>query len=171
MKLTLKWLGLAVLIGLVVFVFYVRGSGGIQGRKAPQFSLPSKTGFVSLKDYENKKWVLLNFWATWCGPCREEMPSLVRLKNKFQEEPIEILAVSVDEDGWKSIDQFAKEVPFNFPVLSDKENRVISEFGTSFLPETFLINPQGVVIEKFSGSITWDDPSMMADLKSHLSQL
>ncbi len=122
---------------------------------APDFVLPegeSNTGvqLASLKG----KWVLVNFWATWCPPCRDEMPSMEMLNRRFKDRDFEMLAITVDED-WGEVNRFFGETAPSFKVLWDKQKVTARRYGTSKFPETYLIAPDGRVAAKFVGPRDW----------------
>ncbi|MEW6739417.1 MAG: peroxiredoxin family protein [Nitrospirota bacterium] len=127
---------------------------------APDFTLNDINGKkVNLSEFRGKA-VLLNFWATWCGPCRAEMPSLNNLYNEYKDKGLVVLAVSVDASE-KPVKSFARELKLTFPVLMDKDKAVsFDEYAVLGLPTTFLIDRNGVVIEKIMGEREWDSPQM-----------
>lgn len=127
---------------------------------APDFALNDITGKkVNLSEFRGKV-VLLNFWATWCGPCKAEMPSLNNLYNEYKDKGFVVLAVSVDTSE-KPVKSFAREHKLAFPVLLDKDKAVsFDEYAVLGLPTTFLIDKTGIVIEKIIGEREWDSPQM-----------
>ena len=127
----------------------------------PPLELKDHTGkVVKLSDYAGKT-VLLNFWATWCPPCRDEMPSMEQLAAAMKSEPsFVMLAASVD-DGWAPIDEFFKGQPApGFTVLHDENARGATAFGTSKFPETYIIGPDGRLKAKFVGPRDWSDKAL-----------
>lgn len=129
---------------------------------APDFALPDLQGRVHrLSDYRGKV-VFLNLWATWCPPCRMEMPSIERLYRRFAPEGLVVLAVSVDESGAKAVAPFVRELGITFPVLLDPEGRLGSRLGITGYPETFVIDRGGNVVRHFIGPAEWDEPPMAA---------
>lgn len=123
--------------------------------EAPDFVLPegdSNTGtqLASLRG----KWVLVNFWATWCPPCRDEMPSMEMLNRRFQDRNFAMLAVSVDEN-WGDVARFFGDTPPTFKVLWDRQKVTARRYGTSKFPETYLIAPDGRVAAKYVGPRDW----------------
>lgn len=124
---------------------------------APGLKLPSGDGApeVDLAAMRGK-WVLLNFWATWCAPCRDEMPSMEMLNRRFErdQKPIELVAVSVDDD-WRQVNRFFGATQPTFTVLWDREKMASSSYGTRKFPETYLIDPEGRIAAKFIGPRDW----------------
>jgi len=118
---------------------------------APDFSLQSLDGkTVHLSDFRGKA-VLLNFWATWCGPCKIEMPWFVELQKEYAPEGFQIVGVAMDDASPKEIADFAKEMGVNYPVLIGKESVGDAYGGVQFLPESFYIDRNGKVIDKAFG--------------------
>jgi peroxiredoxin len=125
---------------------------------APDFSFPGLDGkMVRLSDYKGKV-VLLNIWATWCPPCVDEMPSMEKLYRKFKEQDFEILAVSIDESGPKAVAPFMKNNRLTFPALIDSDGTIKSVYKITAIPESFIIDKQGVVVRKIVGPLDWADP-------------
>ena len=110
---------------------------------------------ISLADY-NGKYILLNFWATWCGPCKIEMPSMEFLYTKFKSRNFEVLAVSNDIFGAKVVKPFVDAHNMTFTVPLDQDLKVSSRYGVISLPTTFLIDPKGMVIGVINGAQEWD---------------
>ncbi len=164
----LKTLFLILLVFLILCYFYIRQEkqGLKPGVRAPAFSLASRQGAVTLKDYSGQV-VLINFWATWCPPCVSEMPSLERLNQRMGGKNFKILAVSLDEGGWPAVDRFTKKIPLSMTILLDARGDVASEYGTSFLPESYLIDSQGVIVQKYSGSRDWMDPQIISEIEAY----
>jgi len=133
---------------------------------APAFSLPDRDGKpVDLSAYRGKV-VLLNFWATWCPPCREEEPSLRKLATAMDAGNFQLVAVSVDEGGWPEVDKFFSGNPPPYPVALDQAGRTSQTYGANQLPQTYLIDPSGNLRFKFSGPRNWMDPSVFTLLAS-----
>jgi len=132
---------------------------------AAPFQLTDQGGGThSLSDYRGKV-VFLNFWATWCAPCREEMPDLERLARALgKEKDFAMVAVSVDDD-WRPVREFfgGKEPPFT--VVRDEGAKVSQAYGTTQYPESYVIDREGRVIAKFVGPREWSDPAVVSYLK------
>jgi len=123
--------------------------------EAEDFTLKTlKGGTVSLKDYRGRL-IFLNFWATWCGPCRAEMPSMQRLWEEFKEEDFVILAINIQEES-KLVSSFMNERGLSFPVLLDEKGKVARSYGIRGIPTTFFLNPEGEIIGKAVGARDWD---------------
>lgn len=140
------------------------------GSRAPDFTYPDLDGTpVSLSDLRGKV-VLVNLWATWCPPCREEMPSMERLYRAMEGRPFEILAVSVDaQEGGVDVAgreggnlrAFAEELELTFPILHDPSMRIQSLYQATGFPESFVVGKDGVIYRKVFGSLEWDTPVMV----------
>ena len=125
------------------------------GEPAPNFQLRDMNGqLVALSDLRGKV-VLLNFWATWCGPCRVEMPAMEQLYRTFSRNDFEILAVSTDAQGVAVTRPFQQENHLTFPILHDADYRVGLAYGARTLPMTFMVDRQGVVRHQIFGARDW----------------
>ena len=125
------------------------------------FTLPLLNGeTVSLSDYKGKV-VILNFWATWCPPCRAEMPSMETLYQRFKAQGLEILAVDIGEDN-ATVQRFINNNRYTFPVLMDTNKRVSTLYGIEAIPTSYIIDREGKIIAKITGSIHWDTPRIIA---------
>ncbi len=128
------------------------------GEEAPNFQLRDLDGnMISLSQLRGKV-VLLNFWATWCGPCRIEMPAMERLYRSYSRKDFEILAVSTDPQGAAVTRPFQQEMGFTFPILHDAEYRIGLMYGARSLPMTFMVDRQGIVRQKVPGARDWGGP-------------
>lgn len=131
----------------------------LEGRQAPDFNLLDLQGKpVSLADYRGKV-IFLNFWATWCEPCKEEMPSMQRLYTKMQGRPFEILAISLDLEPLKAVPAFLEKTKFDvrFPIIQDTEQLASKTlYKTTGVPESFIIGADGKVLKHIIGSYEWD---------------
>ncbi len=123
--------------------------------EAPSFTLNNlDSGVVSLADYKGKV-VLIHFWATWCAPCREEMPELVSIWNKNKARGLVILAVSADRGSVDLVRKFRDEYQMTFPVLLDPEGAVRKEYEVEALPVTYLVGRDGKISGRVIGSTKW----------------
>jgi len=130
------------------------------GDQAPDFTLSDLGGRpVSLSDYRGKV-VLLNFWGTFCGPCRTEMPSLNNLYREMKDRGFVVLAVSLDRSE-QTVRTFIEAERSSFPVLLDREKQVYyGKYATFALPLTYLIDKKGTIVEKYFGRQEWDSRDM-----------
>ncbi|PYX50113.1 MAG: alkyl hydroperoxide reductase [Acidobacteria bacterium] len=118
---------------------------------APDFTLESLEGKnLRLSDLRGKA-VLLNFWATWCGPCKIETPWLVELQNKYGSQGLQVIGVAMDDSGKEDIAKFAKDMGVNYPVLLGKEAVGDAYGGVPALPESFFIGRDGKIVDKIIG--------------------
>ncbi len=126
-------------------------AGDVRGMPAPNFELATLDGkVVKLSDYRGKA-VLLNFWATWCSPCKVEMPWFVDLQNKYGNDGLVILGVAMDDSDTPAIAKFANKMGVNYPVLLGT-NEVSEEYGNvEFLPTSFYIDREGKIVGKGTG--------------------
>ena len=134
------------------------GTAPFSERKiAPDFALIDAYGSqVSLSDYRGKV-VLLNFWATWCGPCQNEIPWFVEFQTSYQSRGFTILGVSMDDDGWQVIKPFARQKGVNYPVLLGNEKVADLYGGVDALPSTFLIDRTGRIAFAHMGLVNRHD--------------
>ena len=157
---------LAVIAVAVLFLLkqnnpYLKYSPLTAGRPAPDFTLPGLDGKrLSLADHKGHV-VLVNIWATWCPPCIDEMPSMETLYKEFKGENFEILAVSIDALGAKAVAPFMKKYNLSFPALLDPEGTIKSLYQTTGVPESFIIDQQGIVVEKIIGPRNWAAPEVV----------
>lgn len=127
------------------------------GNKAPDFDLKTIDGeTMRLSDLKGNV-VFINLWATWCPPCRAEMPEMVRYYNEHSSEKIEILAVNLtDSDSEKEVKQFADDYKINFPILLDTEGKVGDLYKTVSIPTTFIVDKKGIIREKHIGPMSYE---------------
>jgi peroxiredoxin len=131
-----------------------------RAQSAKPFEVPiPEGGKLALADFRGRV-VLLNFWATWCGPCKEEMPAMERLYQKFRQQGLVVLAVSNDSEGsTRSVARFVKESGFTFPVGLDPGLRVASLYGVRVLPASLIIDRKGSITHIALGPREWDRPA------------
>jgi cytochrome c biogenesis protein CcmG, thiol:disulfide interchange protein DsbE len=131
------------------------------GSAAPDFTIPDGARSISLNQFRGKP-VVLNFWATWCPPCIQEMPSLVQLQKQLGDK-VTILAVSEDDDD-NAYKQFVKD--HNIDLLTVRDTKRNNElYGTFKFPETFVIDKDGKIVRKFIGAADWTSPEIVDYLK------
>ena len=129
------------------------------GGAAPDFSLPvlGSEASLSLGSLRGRV-VLLNFWATWCKPCEDEMPAMESLYRELGSQDFELIAVSVDDDR-RAVEEFAARLGLTFPILLDSEKRVAEAYQSHRFPESYLIDRQGVLVARYIGPRDWDAPA------------
>ena len=126
-----------------------------EGTEIVDFELQDLSGVSRrLSDFRGKV-VFLNFWATWCGPCRFEMPSMEKLYKRLKDEGLEIVAVNLQEDR-SSVEQFVDEYGLSFPVLLDTTGRIGATYGARSIPTTYIVDREGFVIAGTIGTREWD---------------
>jgi len=159
---------------ILTFLFLTAGAPspwGIDeliGKRAPEFTLKDlndKT--VSLSSLRGKV-VLINFWATWCPPCRAEMSSLNNLHKEYKNNGFSVIAVSSDR-SISSVRDFLSKKPVDLPVLMDSDSKVSRQFKVFSLPTSFLLDKNGVIVQKFLGEEEWDSPEMKKKIKEMLA--
>lgn len=123
----------------------------MKGQPAPEFSLTSLDGgTVHLADFRGKA-VLLNFWATWCEPCKIEMPWFIDLQNHYGSQGLQVIGIAMDDSSQQDIAKFAKDMGVNYPILVGKDAVSQAYGGIPFLPSTFYIGRDGKVVDKVFG--------------------
>ena len=137
-----------------------------KGAVAPNFSLSGLDGkMINIADYKGKV-VFLNIWATWCPPCVQEMPSMEKLYQELKDEEFEILAVSIDASGDEAVIPFMKEYGLSFPALLDTNSSIKSLYQTTGVPETFIIDKDGIIADKIIGPRDWATPDVIRYFKN-----
>lgn len=132
---------------------------GLQKKEIPpDFTLTSLAGRpMSLKDQEGKV-VFLNFWATWCGPCRREMPSMEKLYRRMNKN---FVMMAISDEKKSKVNNFIKKNKYTFPVLMDDKNISKSKYRVSAIPTTYIIGKDRKILYKVSGGVDWMDPEML----------
>ncbi len=132
---------------------------------APDFTLRDVEGKThKLSDYRGKV-VMINFWATWCPPCRYELPSMQRAYEKLKRSDVEFLAINLGEDA-DTIFTFTADYPVTFPLLMDLDSSVSNMYPVIGLPTTYFVNPEGQLVYRAIGSREWDEKQMLEKILS-----
>ncbi|SCZ58388.1 peroxiredoxin family protein [Thiohalomonas denitrificans] len=127
---------------------------------APDFSLEDMDGnLYRLSDFRGQP-VIINFWATWCPPCREEMPSMQRAWEGLREKGVAMLAINVGESV-DTVFQFTANYPVEFPLLFDLDSAVTEKWPVRGLPSTFVVDPEGRIVYQAIGGRGWGDPELL----------
>jgi peroxiredoxin len=159
-----RLLQLLVLLPLALTAACNRGAHPAQtGKPAPDFTISDGSSTVHLASYRGKV-VLVNFWATWCGPCVVEMPSLLQLHHQMPN--VTILAISVDEDA-DAYSSFISRRHVDLITVRDPEEKAAKLFHTDMWPETYVVDRQGIVRRKFVGAQDWNS----AEIRDYLNSL
>jgi peroxiredoxin len=138
------------------------------GKAAPDFTFPGLDGkMISLSDHKGKV-VLVNIWATWCRPCVDEMPSMEKLYQEFKDDNFEILAVSIDALGAEVVGPFMQKYNLTFPALLDSEGTIRQSYQVTGVPESFIIDQQGVLAKKIIGAADWSSPGVLSFFRNLL---
>jgi len=139
------------------------------GNPAPDFDTVDLKGDVWSLSKLKGKVVFVNFWATWCPPCREEMPSMQRLYAKLPKDKFEMIAL-FNNDKKPGVKNFVSQLGLTFPILSDEYNFAGTKYGVTGLPETFIVDKQGVIREKVIGPAEWDSPENIEMLTKYINE-
>lgn len=138
-----------------------------EGAELPPFTLLDLAGNShKLTDYRGSV-VLVNFWATYCGPCIKEMPSMQRLKDKLRDKPFTILAIDMAEDKG-AVQAFMKkhDIKIDFPILLNPDGDVVEQWMITAVPTTFILDPEGHIRYALFGGIQWDTPETIQTIQS-----
>jgi cytochrome c biogenesis protein CcmG, thiol:disulfide interchange protein DsbE len=167
----------AVVVGLLYATNVI--GGGIApveaGSAAPQFRAVTTTAGApahakTLADYKGQV-VLLNLWATWCGPCRSEMPSLEKLHQELGPQGLKIVAVSVDNPGMEdAIREFTRELGLTFEILYAPDGKIRDDYQATGFPETFIIGRDGVIRKRVIAAADWSTEAQKALLRRLLAE-
>ncbi len=148
----------------------VKPAAVAENAPAPVISVAAMDGStVSLSSFKGKV-VLLNFWATWCPPCREEIPSMMKLNERMAGKPFQMLCVSVDEGGKAAVQEFFASSGFSLPAYLDLNGAGAKTYGLTGVPESYLIDKKGVLVKKVIGGLDWNSPDVVSYIESLMQQ-
>ncbi len=159
----MAWAGMGFAFAILAFFslpHYRQGESSIAGRTADDFNMDLNGKPGHLSDLRGKV-VILNFWASWCGPCVEETPALIALQQRIAPRNGVIVGVSVDDDA-AAYAKFVKDQGINFPTMNDPSAKIAHEYGSSMWPETYVIDRTGKIARKIIGPQDWNSPEMLA---------
>lgn len=153
---------------VVCLILQISGGLACAANAAPDFTLSNLDGRkVSLSSYKGKV-VILNFWGTWCEPCKAEMPSLNKLYLEHRDKGLVVLAVSIDPSDQK-VKSFISQKGYSIPVLLDRNKEVFFDtYGLFGLPVSVIIDRDGMIVQKVIGEIAWDSPQMEEKIRKLL---
>lgn len=162
-----------VLLAGLVFALFLPGCGQRpppdavgEGLPFPPLRLTGLLGADAAIDDYRGKLVILNVWATWCAPCRQELPGLDRLRAQLDPDRFAVIALSADSDR-DLASEYLRERDVSLPSFIDRDGRLVKDIlGVRVFPDTFIISPQGMVLRRLVGERTWDTPEMIAALQA-----
>ncbi|MGH9794708.1 MAG: TlpA family protein disulfide reductase [Candidatus Acidiferrales bacterium] len=161
-------IGAAGLLLLFASPTYRQGEPSIAGQPAPDFSFTLDGKPTKLSDLRGKV-VVLNFWATWCPPCVDEMPSLDALHAMIAPQGGMVLGISVDDDH-AAYEAFLQRLNIRFPNYRDPDKRINADYGSYMFPETYIIGPDGRIARKVIGPQNWNDSAHLTFIRSLSTQ-
>ena len=174
-----QWIVVAIVVcllgaGAIAATRVLHGSGAAIaiGAPAPDFravTLDAQPRVRSLADYKGDV-VLLNIWATWCGPCRVEMPSMEALHKDFASQGLRVVAVSIDQiAGPPQIREFARELGLTFEILHDSAQHIVRSYQVNGYPQSFVIGRDGTIRRRWIGAENWNSPSNRSLMRALLA--
>lgn len=159
-------IGIAITLGALFYILADTLTERVvkQGDTAVAFSVKTDQGKeIALKNFPGKV-LVLNFWASWCKPCVEEMPSLNEFSKRMTGDGVTVLGISVDHDE-ERYKKFLKDANISFQTFRDKDAEIPASYGTFKYPETYIIDKQGKVVEKYIGEKFWLDPNVINSIR------
>ncbi len=132
----------------------IADSGQDSHRPLPEFAIEDLEGDLFTSEALQGKVALVNFWATWCGPCKIEMPWFVEFQRKYKDEGFTVLAISLDEGGWEPVREFAARMELNFPVVMGDDPLALDFGGIHALPTTMMVDRTGNIVSTHTGLVS-----------------
>ncbi len=169
-----KWFTVALVFFVFLLIFFYSSRPGriaTIGMPAPDFTLRDLDGKeYRLSEFRGKV-VFLNFWATWCPPCRSEIPSLNMLNEKLKGDSFIMMGISIDRDEPEKIRSFSREFGINFIILHDRDGKVsYNLYGITGVPETIIIDKKGKVVMKIIGARDWTSEEITKEIEKYLME-
>jgi peroxiredoxin len=157
-------------ISILAVVFLVAGGNAQSSKrqKAPNFSLSSQNGKVIELAKLKGKIVLVNFWATWCPPCRAEIPDFIDVYSTYKSKGLEIVGIALDEEGWSKVSPFIKEAKINYPIVLGSRGITQAYGGIDGIPTTFIVDRDGYIVGQQVGMLT--KSALVTILKKYLKK-
>jgi peroxiredoxin len=167
----MKKIAVLILAGCLVLFITACGESPVAsvGKPAPDFDTVDLEGKVWSLSKLKGKVVFVNFWATWCAPCREEMPAMQKLYEMMPKDKFEMLAL-FNNDKKPVAKNFVAKLGLTMPILSDEYNFAGTKYGLTGLPETFIVDKKGVIREKFIGPAQWDSPENIQMMTKYINE-
>ena len=155
----------------LVFLIFGCGESPVAaiGKPAPNLDTVDMNGDVWSLSKQKGQVVFVNFWATWCAPCREEMPSMQRLYAKIPKDKFKMVAL-YNRDKPELVKNFVTKLGITIPILDDQQNILGERYGLTGLPETFIVDKRGVLRKKFIGPKEWDSPEIVDLLMKYINE-
>ena len=144
----IKFLGVVALIGLIVAM--ACAAAGPNG-KAPNFALKTSAGKTIELEKLKGKVVVVNFWATWCGPCRKEIPGFQEVYKQYQGKGLEIVGISLDRNGWDVVKPYVEQKQIGYPVVIGDGDLADAYGGIDAIPTTFIVDKKGNIVQQHVG--------------------
>jgi len=141
----------------------------VEGGAAPDFTVKDLEGKDLQLSTLKGSVVLVNFWATWCPPCKEEIPSMIKLNKAMTGKAFRMLAISIDEDGKDAVENYFKGSK-DLPTYLDADGETAQLYGTTGVPETFIVDKQGIIRKKVVGGMDWNSPEVISYLDELLNK-
>jgi thiol-disulfide isomerase/thioredoxin len=139
-------------------------AAAVEGGMAPDFSIKDLDGReIKLSSLKGKV-VMVNFWATWCPPCKEEIPSMMKLNKSMEGQPFQMLAISIDEGGKAAVEKYFKASGNLLPAYLDSDGVISQGYGITGVPETFILDRNGMIQKKVVGGMDWSSPDVRSFL-------
>ena len=166
-----KLLFLTLIFCLPLFIFACGQESTVLkvGDPAPDFSLTDRQGKIWTLSKLKGQVVFINFWATWCPPCLKELPSMQKLYTTLPKDSFKMLAI-LNKDKTTLADFVANQKGITIPILDDAQNVVGSKYFLIGLPETFIVDKQGIIREKVIGGVQWDTPGSVKMIMKYINQ-
>ena len=142
----------------------------VEGSVAPDFTVKDLAGReVKLSSLKGKV-VMVNFWATWCPPCKEELPSMMKLQQSMTGKQFQMMAISIDEGGKEAVESYFKKSGTALPAYLDLDGEASRSYGTTGVPETFIVDKAGIIRKKVVGGMDWGSPEVVTYLDGLLKK-
>jgi peroxiredoxin len=139
------------------------------GKPTPNIDTVDMQGDIWSLSKQRGQVVFVNFWATWCAPCREEMPSMQRLYTKLPKDKFKMVAL-YNRDKPELVKKFVAQLGITIPILNDEQNIIGEKYGLTGLPETFIVDKKGIIREKYIGPREWDSPEIVDLLTKYINE-